>query len=134
MPLDGPDFALNWRKLLDSVEVWATDRTAEECEQIISAGGCPVARHRSVLEALHSEQSLYRGNRIEMDDGGGKFYVPNTPLRMRNSEASLKPTTPTLGQGNESILRNWLDMSADEISKLTEKGILFKPKKRTKKA
>ena len=134
MPLDGPDFALNWRKLLDAVEVWATDRTAEECEQIISAGGCPVARHRSVLDALQSEQSLYRGNRIEMDDGGGKFYVPNTPLRMRNSEASLKPTTPTLGQGNESILKNWLDMSADEISNLTKKGILFKPKKRTKKA
>ena len=134
MPLDGPDFSANWDKLLSAVEEWAADRTADEVEQIISAGGCPVAKHRSVLEALQTEQSIHRGNGIEMDDGGGSFIVPNTPLRMRESESRLKPTVATLGQGNESVLKIWLNMAADEITDLTQKGVMFKPKPRAKRA
>ncbi|PCI48731.1 MAG: carnitine dehydratase [Moraxellaceae bacterium] len=131
IPLRGPDFASNWRKLMDALEEWAVDRTAAECEKIISAGGCPVAKYQTVLEALQSEQSLHRGSCVEMNDGCGSFLVPNTPLRMKQADASIKSKVSTLGQDNESILQAWLDMSANEIDSLTQQGVLFKPKPRS---
>jgi len=130
-PLRGPDFAINWRKLMDALEEWAIDRTADECEQTIREGGCPVAKYCTVLEALQSEQSVYRNSVIEMDDGAGKFLVPNTPLRMKHSDASLKPTVAALGQDNEAILKTWLDMSSEKIDQLTAQGVLYKPKARS---
>jgi len=66
-----------------------------------------------------------------MNDGCGSFLVPNTPLRMKQADASIKSKVSTLGQDNESILQAWLDMSANEIDSLTQQGVLFKPKPRS---
>ena len=132
-PLDNKDFAKNWDQLMLAIEDWAQDRSADECEQIIRDGGCPVAKFRTVLEGLQSEQSQYRGSGVVMNDGVGDFLVANTPLRMNAAEASIKPSAPDLGEGNESVLRKWLGMSDDELATLSESGILYKRKPKPKK-
>ena len=129
-PLHVPERTANWEKLMVEIENWASDRTAAECEQIIRDGGCPVARFRTVDEALAEEQAKFRHSGVEIDDGGGTFIVPNTPLRMNDAEARIKEKVSMLGDDNSTILRDWLGMSDGEIAELTEAGVLHQPEQR----
>ena len=126
-PLNTPERVENWGKLMNALEEWASSRTATECEQIIREGGCPVAKFNTVLEALQSEQSQYRKSGVEIDDGAGPFLVPNTPLRMNESEARIKSTVPELGADNHALLSSWLELSDRRISELEAEGVLCKP-------
>ncbi|MFZ5835575.1 MAG: CaiB/BaiF CoA transferase family protein [Pseudomonadota bacterium] len=122
-PLTTAERQQNWISLLNAVEEWAKDRTAAECEEIISAGGCPVARVRSIDEALNDPQALFRQSSVEIKDGAGAFKAANTPLRMCDSQSHIREYAPDLGEHNQDILRH-LGLSDGEITKLIEDRVV----------
>ncbi|MEQ1889297.1 MAG: CoA transferase [Alphaproteobacteria bacterium] len=122
--LQAPERQQNWIGLLNEIEEWAKDRTAAECEEIISAGGCPVARVRRIEDALGDPQALFRQSAIEIKDGAGAFRVANTPLRMCDSESRIREHAPDVGEHNREILQGILGLSDSEIARLVEDRVV----------
>ncbi|HAK63050.1 MAG TPA: carnitine dehydratase [Alphaproteobacteria bacterium] len=125
-PLMTPERQQNWINLLNAVEEWAKDRTAAECEEIISAGGCPVGRLRRVEEALDEPQAQFRQSAVEIEDGAGSFTVANTPLRLCDSESRIREHVPFLGENNAEILCDVLGLKQGELTALIEEGVVQK--------
>jgi crotonobetainyl-CoA:carnitine CoA-transferase CaiB-like acyl-CoA transferase len=124
-PLDTRERPLYWARLMEALESWTEQRTAQECEDLISAAGCPCARYRTALESLELPQIAARGAVVEVDDGAGPFRVPNTPLVLRESESRLRPSVPERGGDTRSILREVLGLRPTEIDALLEARIAF---------
>ncbi|MBV1878031.1 MAG: CoA transferase [Pseudomonadales bacterium] len=123
-PLNTEDRAKNWDLLLKEVEGWTQTRSSQECEDIISAGGCPCSRYLTPLESIHQDVVRERDGIVEVDDGEGVFLVPNSPLHAQESEARIRPFVPDLGQHGREIAAEWAGFSNDEIDLLIKKGVL----------
>lgn len=123
-PLMVPERQANYINLLFAIEDWAKDKTAVEVEQIISAGGCPVARVRSIPEALAEPQSQFRKSVVTISDGAGSFVAANSPLRMVDSESRIRDHAPDVGEHNEEILSGVLGLSKAELAKLIEDRVV----------
>lgn len=123
-PLRTADRARNWSMLLDEVELWAQAYTAEECERIIGKGGCPVARLRTITEALAGPQAQFRQSSVEIEDAAGAFTVANTPLRMGESESRIGGRVPVLGEHNQQVLGGLLGLSQAELDVLAQAGVM----------
>jgi len=125
-PLRTSERTKNWLALLGAVEEWAQQYTAEECERIISAGGCPVARLRTIKEALDEPQAQFRNSSVVVEDGAGPLTVANTPLRMRESEAGIGARVPGLGAQTAQVLESVLGLSPSEIDKLVQAKVAYR--------
>ncbi len=124
-PLNTRDRLKNWSLLMAELEKWTSERSAEECEEIIREGGCPCSRYRDVWESMHDPQVDARDGVVEIDDGAGPYLIPTTPLRLMQSEARPKPFVPDLGSDNAEILQSWLGLDRSDIDQLTAEGVLF---------
>lgn len=124
-PLNTKDRLKNWSLLMAELEKWTSERSAEECEEIIREGGCPCSRYRDVWESMHDPQVDAREGVVEIDDGAGPYLIPTTPLRLMQSEARPKPFVPDLGGDNAEILKGWLGLNQSDIDQLTAEGVLF---------
>jgi crotonobetainyl-CoA:carnitine CoA-transferase CaiB-like acyl-CoA transferase len=49
--------------------------------------------------------------------------VPHSPLRIGEGQLPLRPS-PTLGQDNEAVYGDWLQLSREEIDDLRAEGVL----------
>jgi crotonobetainyl-CoA:carnitine CoA-transferase CaiB-like acyl-CoA transferase len=88
----------HWEELMELLGVWAADRTAEECERVITAAGCPCSCYRTVAEAMDSAQSRHRDVTAVAEDAAGAFLVTRPPWRMSAAPAPEWARVPTLGQ------------------------------------
>jgi len=114
-----------WEGLMTAMEEWAKDYTAAEAEAIISKGGCPVTRYMSMEESMNQPQVAARGSRVDADDGGGPFKMPNTPLRTLNSTSRAQPLISEYGQHNAEILGGLLGVSPAELARLRATGVVL---------
>ena len=123
-PLNTADRARNWDLLLNEVEGWTKSRSSQECEDIISASGCPCSRYLTPLESINQDLVHERNGVIEVDDGAGPFLVPNTPLHSLDAEARVRAFVPKLGQHCREIFADWLHLSDEQIDALIEQGVI----------
>ncbi len=123
-PLGGSDRSRNYELLMEALEEWTQQRSARECEDIISAGGCPCARYLTPLESIEQDCVRERGSMIEIDDGAGPFRVPNTPLRSLDAESGVRALVPALGEHSREILSDWIEISVQEIDDLLTQGVI----------
>lgn len=124
-PLNTKDRLKNWSLLMTELEKWTSERSAEECEEIIREGGCPCSRYRDVWESMHDPQVDAREGVVEINDGAGSYLIPTTPLRLMQSEARPKPFVPDLGGNNAEILQSWLGLEQSDIDQMAAEGVLF---------
>ncbi len=111
--------AKHWSELMALVEQWTSTRPADECADALMAAGIPASRHRSVREAMQDPQFLHRGSFASVDDPGGRFLVPNLPFKMSDAAVQAGSSVPDLGADTESVLGQWLGMSAEQIAALS---------------
>ena len=123
-PLNPPHRVRNWDLMLKEVEAWTRQRSSQECEDIINAGGCPCSRYQTPLESLNQDLVHERDGIVEVDDGAGPFLVPNTPLRTLESESRVRPFVPDLGQHCREIFTDWTSLSSAEIDDLIARGTI----------
>ena len=124
-PLNTTDRLKNWTRLMNELEKWTVQHTSLEAEKIIQDGGCPCSRYRDVWDSMHDAQVEARRGVVEIDDGAGPYLIPNTPVRLMNSEAEPKRFVPALGADNAAVLQQWLGLDEAEIKQLSESGVLF---------
>ena len=115
----------NWNALMALFGAWASERTTDECERVISDAGCPCSRYRTVGEAMSSAQSRHRGVMAEIDDGAGRFLVSNIPWRMSASAAGPRPWVATLGEHNRDVICGLIGYEQAALLDLVRRGALF---------
>lgn len=116
--------ARHWEMFMAMLDEWASTRTTEECEAILTEAGVPCSRYLSVREALDQPHFEARGSFAAIDDGAGSMKVPNPAFKFANSAAHARNYVPALGGDNVAVLSNILGYSLDRIQSLYDKRIL----------
>jgi 2-methylfumaryl-CoA isomerase len=56
--------------------------------------------------------------------GVGRVLTPRVPLSFMNTPAPLPSVAPTLGDDTDSVLERILGLTREEISRLSDRGIV----------
>ncbi len=94
----------HWTELMAEVAAWAGEHTADGCIEALSAAGCPCTRYMTVAEAIAQPQVEHRGAMAEVEDGWGRYKVPNSPFKFANATVQARPWVGEQGQHNDEIL------------------------------
>ena len=95
----------NWGEVTALMATWTMERTAAQCEEILSSAGVPCSRYRTVAETISGPQSVARGLMAQLSDADGGFQVPNPPFKFADDSVGVVPTTPGLGEHSQEILQ-----------------------------
>lgn len=116
--------ARNWDRLMAMLEEWASTRTAQECESILTQASVPCSRYFSVREALNQPHLEERGSFCAIDDGAGEMKVPNPAFKFAHSAARARDHVSSLGGDNIEVLSTILGYSLERIESLYDRRIL----------
>lgn len=94
----------NWAHLTNLVAAWAADKSADTCIEAILTAGCPCTKYHTVAESMATRQVAHRGSMIEIEDGSGRYLVPNAPFQFANATVQARPWVAEQGQHNDEIL------------------------------
>jgi crotonobetainyl-CoA:carnitine CoA-transferase CaiB-like acyl-CoA transferase len=94
----------NWGLLMDAVEAWSRQLTAEQCLAGLNRAGVPSSAYRTVAQALADPQLAHRGALADVEDGGGTFKVMNQPFRMSGARVAAGRRAATLGEHTRALL------------------------------
>ncbi|HVN91485.1 MAG TPA: CaiB/BaiF CoA-transferase family protein [Candidatus Binataceae bacterium] len=116
----------NRAEMIKLIEDWlATFPDRDSAVEHMQKNAVPCAPVLSIEETVSHPHLRARGTvRTVEDPIAGKFEIPGFPLRFSAIPEPLPLETPTLGQHNDEILRDWLGRSNKEIAELREKGVL----------
>ncbi|MGH8598006.1 MAG: CaiB/BaiF CoA transferase family protein, partial [Gammaproteobacteria bacterium] len=117
----------NRPELIDIVESWLqTFPDVTSAIARLEAHHVPCAPILSVAETTTHPHLLARGTvRTIQDPIAGEFQIPGMPIKFIGVEANQGFVAPTLGQHNGSVLREVLNKSSAEISRLEASGVLY---------
>jgi len=116
--------AEHWDIFLSMLEEWASTRSTEECEAILTRASVPCSRFFTVREALEQPHFEERKSFVEIDDGAGPLKVPNPAFKFERAAVAARNYVPALGADNADVLSSVLGYSNDRIASLYERRIL----------
>ncbi|HKT73861.1 MAG TPA: CaiB/BaiF CoA-transferase family protein [Steroidobacteraceae bacterium] len=112
-------------ELVPAIAAAIATRPTRDWVVVIEAAGVPCGPINTIEQVFDDPQVVARGMRRTLDHplAGSAPSVAN-PLRLSQTPVEYRSGPPLLGQNNAEVLEGWLGLSADEISRLVEKGIL----------
>jgi CoA:oxalate CoA-transferase len=85
----------------------------------------PCGPINNIQQVVNNPQVIAREMIQEVDQPGiGKVKVPGNPIKFSESPITNYGAAPVLGQDNEVILKDYLNLSTDEIKQLEEEKII----------
>ncbi len=113
-------------EIIKLIEGWiATMPSDDAAREALEAAHVPVAPVLTPAEALSHPHLIERGTvRTVSDRGLGEFQIPGMPLRFSQFPDTLTLEAPYLGEHNETVLRERLGMSDEDIGQLRENKVL----------
>jgi len=109
-------------RLLD--EIFAR-RATREWVELLDGAGVPTGPINSVAQVFQEPQAVARGLKIELDHAtAGKVALVASPMRFSGTPIAYGLAPPALGQHTDEILRDTLGMSAAQIARLRENGVV----------
>ncbi|MBT3534557.1 MAG: CoA transferase [Rhodospirillaceae bacterium] len=94
----------HWAELMAEIANWANGRLAEDCIDDLVKTGCPCTRYMTVAESMAQPQVAHRGSMAEVEDGWGRYKVPNSPFVFANAHVQARPWIAEQGQHTNEIL------------------------------
>jgi crotonobetainyl-CoA:carnitine CoA-transferase CaiB-like acyl-CoA transferase len=126
-----PRFAANALrvKVMDEVdaivEAWSRTLPKAEAFAILRKHRVPSAPVRNLAEVMHDPHMHQRGMLEQIDHPDlGPIVVPTSPLRFHGMDKPATTPSPRIGQHNTEVYGDWLGLSAAEIAKLKEDGVI----------
>jgi crotonobetainyl-CoA:carnitine CoA-transferase CaiB-like acyl-CoA transferase len=106
------------------VAAWTRRHDKHEAMRLISAVGVPAGAVLDTME-LHNDPSFERRGIMQVmrHPERGDFKMPAWPVRFGGEPLSVTPA-PLLGQHNDEVLGDWLGLSAAEVDKLRQDGVI----------
>lgn len=109
----------------DAISAWTKTQERDVAVDAISSLGIPAAPVITGRESINNSQLAARGFHQWLEHPvAGKVPYPSFPIKFGDKYLEIKTPAPTLGQHNEEVLRNILDMSQAEISQLEAEGVI----------
>ncbi len=99
-------------------------KTNVEWEKILSQAGVPSAPVQTMDRVFADPALQYRGMIIDLDHFGAKLRSFGNPLKMSATSITEYRTPPRLGADNQEVLEKYLGLSAEEIGRMKQEGIL----------
>ncbi|NKB69096.1 MAG: CoA transferase [Candidatus Latescibacteria bacterium] len=91
----------------------------------LAAAGVPCGPIHDVGQVVNDPQVAARKMIVELEHPvAGPQALPNSPLKFSATPVELETPAPLLGQHTEQVLGELLDLSADEVARLRQEGVL----------
>ena len=93
-------------------------RTRAEVQEIMESLGLAWGEVRDSSTLMESDTVRYRSVLTEVDDRvGGLRVIPQSPYRFSDAEAAVRSGAPHRGEHNEEVLRDWLELNDEDMSR-----------------
>jgi len=109
---------VNWFDMLDLAEGWTSQHTMRECEETLKKAGVPVARFRSVKEALDDPQLAARKATVPLGFGETTYQLPGVPFRTPGSNTRPRTRVAAVNEDLDSVLRGVLGYTRQQIDEV----------------
>ena len=120
------DQQLAGREVLDDgLRVWISSRTAAECLEAMRAREVVAARIYSVRDILEDQTYRERDDILTMADADlGSIRMPGVVPKLANHAGEVWRTGPALGEDNDLVYREFLDIDDAEYAALRAAGTI----------
>ena len=93
-------------------------RTRAEVQEIMESLGLAWGEVRDSSTLMESDTVRHRSVLTEVDDRvGGLRVIPQSPYRFSDAEAAVRSGAPHRGEHNEEVLRDWLELNDEDMSR-----------------
>ena len=100
-------------------------RTFDEWEKILLGSGIPFGALNNIAQVAEHPQVKARGSISEIDHPRiGKIKVVSPVAKLSETPASIRSPSPSLGEHNEEVLREFLGMTPAAIAALRAEGVI----------
>lgn len=107
------------------VQAWMQEMNAAELQALLDKHGLVSSRVENLKDLAENPQLRYRGKLVEMNHPVmGKVPMMGSPYTFSDMELDLSTPSPTLGQHNETVLKEWLGCSDGQIRDLKDNGAI----------
>ena len=107
------------------VEEWTRQRSREDVTSLFGAAGVPIAVVRGVDEVVNDEHLIERKFlQWVVHPTLGEIPLPHSPLRFHGSSLRDLDLFRAIGEDNENVYGEFLNLDADEIKALHERGVV----------
>ncbi len=106
---------------------WTRERTAEELMEILQSKDIPAGVVQNARDMLEGDEHLKaRGYYVYLDHPeAGRTAYDGPPFRLSKTPGELRSPAPLLGQHNEQVCKEILDMSEEEIAEALIEQALY---------
>lgn len=115
----------NRKSLIPLLEEMTRKKTKAQWISLLEAANVPCGPINNFEEVFDNEQVKARGVQIEVPHpSAGSMKLVVSPMRLSETPVEVRLAPPLLGQHTDEILRERLQMDANTIADLQEKGIV----------
>lgn len=121
-----------FRELVEMEEIseekigeWVSHMTVGEVVELLSGNGIPVAPVNDLDGAQENIQARAREMFVEVEDAKlGAHVQPGFPIKFSGLETDISIHAPAIGEHNNAVYGELLDLSLKEIEKLRKEGVI----------
>ena len=100
-------------------------RPRREWIELLNRAGVPCSPVQNVQEVFESDQVRATGMLREIDHPtAGKVRMAGLPVKFSDTPASIRLAPPLLGEHNDQVLKEWLELNDAAVAELRGKGTL----------
>ncbi|WP_412518067.1 CaiB/BaiF CoA transferase family protein [Actinomadura madurae] len=108
-----------------AIAAWTAEHRALDVERILQATGVPAHLSQSSADFVADPQLAHRGHIVTLDHPlHGEAHVEGPRYLLSETPGVVKRPAPTLGQDNETVLRDVLGYPGARVRELLEGGAL----------
>jgi crotonobetainyl-CoA:carnitine CoA-transferase CaiB-like acyl-CoA transferase len=129
--MDDPRYVTNARRNANRMSLVAAlqeaflTRTYEEWAAVLLPAGIPMGAINTIDQIVDHAQVRARGSLVESTHPvAGRLRMTGPPVRMSDTPGTVRTPAPLLGEHTEEILRNRLGMTAEDVARLKNTGII----------
>lgn len=111
----------------EELAAWMESRSAEEIEKALDERRIPCARVLETLEVNRDPNLQAREMLAEVDSeapDGHRIPLPGIPIKLEKSPGRIRGRAPAVGEHNAEIYGQYLGLSAEDLRRLKERGII----------
>lgn len=116
----------NHEKMKEIIEEWTVNYTVDEIVEMLTQAGIPACPINSIDQIVKDPQIAVARNMFpEMEHPvGGKMRLTNNALKFTGQSADPIVPAPTLGQDNDKVFGEFLNLSPEQIMQLRETAVI----------
>lgn len=114
----------NWSWIRGEIIKWSESKTTQEAVDVLLAGGVPAAPINNIEQVVNDPHTKAREMFVDIEHPkAGKMTITGSQLKLSETPISIRTPAPALGQDNETIYSEWLNMTSEAIKDYENEGI-----------